>query len=70
MKNEEESTSPNLEVKNEEVETIPEMTPWAFLQEVLPSEDMPYILEVEETVASLHEIEETSIVKKTVKSFE
>ena len=31
MKNEEESTSLELEEKNEEVETIPEMTPWAFV---------------------------------------
>ena len=70
MKNEEESTSLELEEKNEEVETIPEMTPWEFVQEELPSEDIPYILEVQELVISWYEIEETSIVKKTGKSFE
>ena len=50
MKNEEESTSPELKAKNEEIETIPEMTSWAFMQEELPSEDIPYILEVEEPI--------------------
>ena len=44
MTNEEEPTSPELEEENEEVETIPEMTPWAFVKKELPSEDIPYIL--------------------------
>ena len=70
MKNEEESTSPGPEEKSEKVETIPEMTPQALVQEELSSEDIPYILEVEELVVSWHEVEETSIVKKTCKSFE
>ena len=35
MKNEEESTSLELEEKNEEVEAIPKMTPWTFVQEEL-----------------------------------
>ena len=46
------------------------MTPWAFVQEELPSEDIPYILEVEEPVVSWHEIEGTSIVDIAIKSFE
>ena len=33
LKNEEESTFPKSEEKNEEVEIIPEMTPWAYVQE-------------------------------------
>ena len=70
MKNEKETTSPEPEEKNEEVETIPKMTPGAFMQEDLPSEDIPYILEVEESVLSSHVIEETFIVKKTGKSYE
>ena len=70
MKNEEESTSPEPKENNEEVETIPEMTPWAFVQEELPSEDIPYILEVEELVVSWHEIEGTSIVDIVIKQFE
>ena len=67
MKNEEESTSLELEEKNKEVETIPEMTPWAFVQEKLSCEDIPYILEVEELIVSCHEIKEASIVNKTIK---
>ena len=70
MKNEDESTSPELEENNKEVETILEMTPWAFMQGELPSEDIPYILEVEEPVVSWHEIEGTSIVDIVIKSFE
>ena len=57
-------------MKNDEVETIPEMTPWAVVQEELPSEDIPYILEVEELVVSWHEIEGTSIMDISIKSFE
>ena len=67
MKNEEESTSLEPKVNNEEVETILEMTPWAFVQEEFPSEDIPYILEVEEPVVSWHEIEVTSIVDIAIK---
>ena len=70
MKNEEEPTSPESKEKNDEVEKISKMTPWAFVQEELPSEDIPYILEVEELVVSWHEIEETSIVDIAIKSFE
>ena len=70
MKNEDESTSLEPKEKNEEVETILEMTPWTFVQEELPSEDIPYILEVEEPVVSWHEIEGTSIVDIVIKSFE
>ena len=70
MKNKEESTSLEPKEKNEEVETIPEMTPWAFVQEEFPSEDIPYILEVEEPVFSWHEIKGTSIVDIAIKSFE
>ena len=70
MKNEDESTSLEPKEKNEEVETIPEMTPWTFVQEELPSEDIPYILEVEEPVVSWHEIKGTSIVDIVIKSFE
>ena len=62
MKNEEESTSSKLEEKNEEVKIIQEMTPWAFVQKEFPSEDIPYIFEVEEPVVSWHEIEGTFIV--------
>ena len=58
------------EKKNKEVETIPKMTPWAFVQEEFPSEDRPYILEVEEPIVSWHEIERTSIVDIAIKSFE
>ena len=50
VKNEEESTSPEQKKKNEEVETIPKMTPWAFVQEEVASDDIPYILEVEEPI--------------------
>ena len=70
MKNEKELTSSEPEEKNEEVETITEMTPWAFVQEELPSEDRPYILEVEEPIVSWHEIEGTSLVDILIKSFE
>ena len=52
------------QLKNEEVETVSEMTPWAFMQEEFPSEDIPYILEVEELVASWHEIEEPPLWTK------
>ena len=57
LETEEESASSKPKEKNEEVETILE----------LPSEDIPYILEVEETMVPLHEIGKTSIVKKIVK---
>ena len=67
MKNEEESTSPKLKAKNEEVETILEITPSAFVQEELPREDKPYIMEVEELIVSWNEIKETSIVDITIK---
>ena len=40
------------------------------MQEELPSEDIPYILEVEEPVVSWHETEGTSIVDIAIKSFE
>ena len=70
VKNEEDSTSPEPEKKNEEVETTPEMTPWAFAQEELISEDIPYILEVEEIIIPLIEYKEASIVNITVTSFE
>ena len=70
MKNEEESTSSELEEKNEEVETILEMTPWTFVQEELLSKDISYILEVEEPVVSWHEIEGTSIVDIVIKEFQ
>ena len=40
---------------NEEVETTPEMTSWAFVQEKLSSEDIPYILEVEEPIVSFRD---------------
>ena len=70
VKNEEESISMELEEKNEEVEIITEMTSWAFVQEEFRSEDIPYILEVEEPIVSFHEIKEASIVNKTIKSFE
>ena len=56
--------------QNEEVETIPKMTPWAFVQEEFPSQDRPYILEVEEPIVSWHEIEGTSILDIVIKSFE
>ena len=46
------------------------MTPWAFVQEEFPSEDIPYILEVEEPIVTWHEIEGTSIVDIAIKSFE
>ena len=58
VKNEEEPTSAEPEEKNEEVEIIPAMTSWAFVQEELPSEGIPYILEVEEPIVSFHEIKE------------
>ena len=52
-KNEEESTSLESKEKNEEVEIIPKMTPRAYVQEKLASEDIPYILEVEEVIIPL-----------------
>ena len=67
VKNREDLTSLESEEKNEEVETILEMTPWAFVQEELPSEDIPYILEVEELIVSFHEIKEASIANKMIK---
>ena len=70
VKNEEESTSLEPEEKNEEVEIIPEMKPWAFVQEELLSEDISYILEVKEPIVSFHEIKEASIANKMIKSFE
>ena len=70
MKNEKKSTSPELEEKNEEVKTILEMTSWAFVQEEVSSEDIPYILEVEESIVSFHEIKEASIANKMIKSFQ
>ena len=59
----------NQKRENKEIETILEMTPWAFVQEELPSEDIPYILEVEEPIVSFHEIKKASIVNKTIISF-
>ena len=70
VKNEEKSSSPKLEEKNDEVETIPKMTHWVFVQEELSSEDIPYILEVEEPIVSFHKVKEASIANKTIKSFE
>ena len=70
VKNEEESTSLESKEKNEEVETIMEMVSWAFVQEELSSEEIPYILEVEEPIVSFHEIKESSIANKTIKSFQ
>ena len=69
-KNKEESTSPDSEEKNEEVETISKMTPRAFVLEEFPSKDIPYILEVEELIVSFHENKEAPIENKTIKSFE
>ena len=46
------------------------MTPWAFVHEEFPSEDIPYILEVEKHVVLWHEIKGTSIVEIMIKSFE
>ena len=40
------------------------------MQEELPGEDIPYILEVEKPVVSWHEIKGTSIMDITIKSFE
>ena len=40
------------------------------MQEEFPSEEIPYILEVEEPVVSWHEIEGTTIVDIATKSFE
>ena len=40
---------------NEEVETTPKMTSWAFVREKLSSEDIPYILEVEEPIVSFRD---------------
>ena len=70
VKNEEKSTSSKPKKKNEEVETIPEMTPWAFVQKEIPSEDIPYILEVEEPIVSFHEIKEAPIANKNIKSIQ
>ena len=46
------------------------MTSWAFLQEELSREDIPYILEVEKAIVSFHETKEASIANKTIKSFQ
>ena len=46
------------------------MTSWAFVQEEFPSENIPYILEVEELIVSFHEIKESSIANKRIKSFQ
>ena len=70
VKNEEESTSPEPEEKNEQVETIFKMTSWAFVQKELSSEDLSYILEVEEPIVSFHEIKEASIANKMIKSIQ
>ena len=40
------------------------------MQKELSSEDIPYILEVEEPIVSFHEIKEASIVNKNIKSFQ
>ena len=60
----------NWKRRMKKFETILKMTPWAFVHEELPSEDIPYILEVEEPIVSFHEIKEASIVNKTIKSFQ
>ena len=46
------------------------MTPWEYVQEELPSEDIPYILEVEEVIIPLIEFKEASIMNITITSFE
>ena len=46
------------------------MTSWAFVQEELSSDTIPYILEVEEPIVSFHEIMEASNANKTIKSFQ
>ena len=70
LKNEDESTSSKSEEKNEEVEIILEMTHKAYVQEELPSEDIPYILEVEEVIIPLIGYKEASIVNIMITSFE
>ena len=40
------------------------------MQKELSSEDIPYILEVKESIVLFHEIKEASIANKTIKSFE
>ena len=70
VKNEDESNSLESKENNEEVETILDMTSCEFVQEELPSEGIPYILEVEEPIVSFHKIKEASIVNKMIKSFE
>ena len=67
---EDESTSPKQEEQNEEIETIPEMTSLAFVQEEFSSDAILYILEVEEPIVSFHEIKEASNANKTIKSFQ
>ena len=52
---------------NIEIDTIPKMNPWAYVQEELPSEDIPYILKVEEMIMSLIEYKEASIMNITIK---
>ena len=70
VKNEGEATSLEPEEKNEEVEAISKMNFWAFVLEELSSEDIPYILEVEEPIVSFHEIKEASIANKMIKLFQ
>ena len=67
---EDESTSPELEEKNEEIKIIPKMTAWAFVQKGLSSDAIPYILEVEEPIVSFHEIKEAPNGKKMIESFQ
>ena len=51
---EDESTSPEQEEKNEEIETILEMTSSAIVQKELSINTIPYILNVEEPMVSFH----------------
>ena len=67
---EKESTSLELEEKNIEIETFSKMIPWAYVQEELPSEVIPYILKVEEIIMPLIEYKEASIINITIKSCE
>ena len=53
-----------------EIETILKMTPWAYVQEELPSEDVSYILEMEEVIMPLIEYKKASIVKIVITLFE
>ena len=65
-----ESTSLEKEEKGIEIETILKMTPWAYVQEELPSEDVSYILEMEEVIMPLIEYKKASIVKIVITLFE